>query len=126
MGATIRLMRYGKRNQPSYRIVVLDKRKKRDGEYLEKIGLYDPAKQKDAVIIDTKRVEYWLSRGAQLSEGLSKLIKHKKKPGKKKYKKSTKKAVKKVPANKKAAKETKATKTKKNFTPVTKQPAQEA
>lgn len=75
MAATIRLMRFGKPKTPFYRIVVLDKRKKRDGSYLEKIGQYNPLKEPRELILSKSRFEYWKSVGAQISEGMSKLLK---------------------------------------------------
>ena len=78
MAATIRLMRFGKRKNPFYRIVVLDKRKKRDGAYLEKIGLYRPFEIKNNILIEKSRFDYWIEKGAELSEGLQRLLKNKK------------------------------------------------
>lgn len=78
MAVAIRLMRFGKRGNPSYRIVVLDKRSKRDGAYLEKIGTYQPMTEPGKLELIKERFEYWTSRGAQLSEGMTKLLKSKK------------------------------------------------
>jgi len=75
MSVTIRLMRFGKRDFPSYRIVALDKRKKRNGAYLENIGTYNPLKEKDELTINREKLDKWLQRGAQLSEGMAKLAK---------------------------------------------------
>ena len=72
-------MRFGKRNSPTYRIVALDKRKKRDGSYIEKIGTYNPMKKIAEFNVQQERLEYWISRGAQVSEGMRKLLKHFKK-----------------------------------------------
>jgi len=79
MAVALRLMRFGKRKQPYYRIVALDKRKKRDGAYIEKIGIYHPLLEKDTIQINKERFEFWKSKGAQLSEGLQKLLTHPKK-----------------------------------------------
>lgn len=73
MATTIRLMRVGKKGTSSYRIVVLDKRKKRDGAYLEKIGFYNPKINPPVLNLKKDRLEYWLSQGATISEGLKKL-----------------------------------------------------
>lgn len=78
MAVAIRLMRFGKRGNPTYRIVVLDKRKKRDGAYIEKIGTYQPMTEPGKLELMKERFEYWTSRGAQLSEGMTKLLKSKK------------------------------------------------
>lgn len=73
MPATIRLMRVGKKGKPSYRIVVMDKRKKRNGAYLEKIGFYNPLTNPPTITIDRVRFDYWLSKGSIISAGLRKL-----------------------------------------------------
>lgn len=79
MSATMRLMRMGKRKQPFYRIIVLDKRKKQKGSYIEKIGQYDPLKDPQEIIINKARYDDWVLKGVQMSEGFSRLIKSKKK-----------------------------------------------
>ncbi len=79
MAVTIRLMRFGKKGHPSYRIVALDKRKKRDGAYLEKVGTYEPMAQPAKILINDERLKYWLSKGAEISEGMRKLLKRKNK-----------------------------------------------
>ncbi|MCA9372246.1 30S ribosomal protein S16 [Candidatus Woesebacteria bacterium] len=78
MAVTLRLMRFGKKHRPYYRIVALDKRKKRDGAYKEKVGSYDPMKEPAEVLIDKAKYEYWTSKGAIISEGLRRLLKNKK------------------------------------------------
>ncbi|MFW6143593.1 MAG: 30S ribosomal protein S16, partial [Patescibacteria group bacterium] len=52
----IRLKRTGKRNAPSYRIVVMDSKKPRDGKAIEELGYYNPAKDPDRVEIDEERL----------------------------------------------------------------------
>jgi small subunit ribosomal protein S16 len=76
MAVTIRLMRFGKKHYPTYRIVAIDKRKKRDGSYIEKIGTYQPMLETDKVQIDQERLKYWQNNGAQFSEGVAKLMKN--------------------------------------------------
>ena len=71
-------MRFGKKKQPTYRIVVLDKRKKRDGGYIEKIGFYNPMTEPATIDLDREKFNDWRSKGAQLSEGLRKLLKARK------------------------------------------------
>lgn len=71
-------MRFGKRKQPTYRIVAIDKRKKRDGSYIEKVGFYNPMTEPATVTIDQTKFDSWVSKGAELSEGMRKLLKHKK------------------------------------------------
>ena len=64
----IRLARIGKKKQPFYRIVVLDKRKPRNGRTVEIVGTYDPLKKPALVEMNAERVKYWLSVGAQPSD----------------------------------------------------------
>ena len=64
----IRLARFGKKKQPFYRIVVLDKRKPRNGRTVEVVGTYDPLKNPALINLDAERVKYWLSVGAQPSD----------------------------------------------------------
>ena len=78
MSATIRLMKFGKRGYPTYRIVVLDKRKKRDGSYLEKMGTYNPHTEPATLVIDDVKLQAWLQKGAQVSEGMRRLLKNRK------------------------------------------------
>lgn len=68
----IRLRRMGLRNRPTYRVVVIDSHKARDGKYLEAVGHYDPrTKHLD---LDSERISHWLSRGAQASDTVSRLV----------------------------------------------------
>lgn len=76
MAVALRLMRFGKKKFPFYRIVALDRRQKRDGAYIEKIGQYDPMKEHANIEINKVRFDYWQSQGAQISEGLTRLIKN--------------------------------------------------
>ncbi|MFH0773329.1 MAG: 30S ribosomal protein S16 [bacterium] len=78
MSVTIRLMKFGKRGYPTYRIVVLDKRKKRDGSYLEKMGTYNPHTEPATFIIDDAKLQEWLKKGAQVSAGMKRLLKNRK------------------------------------------------
>ena len=70
----IRLMRMGKRKQPSYRVVVADSRSARDGRIIEAIGNYQPRQEPSVVSIDTERALYWLEQGAQPSSAVKKLL----------------------------------------------------
>ncbi len=70
----IRLMRVGKRKQPSYRVVVADARSPRDGRIIEAIGHYQPREEPSGVTIDTDRALYWLKNGAQPSDQVRKLL----------------------------------------------------
>ena len=75
MAVAIKLIRYGKKGQPSYRIVAIDKREKRNGPYIEKIGLYNPITNPPQLTINKERYDYWVMKGAELSEGMIKLKK---------------------------------------------------
>jgi small subunit ribosomal protein S16 len=79
MAVTIRLMRFGKKGYAAYRIVALDKRKKRDGSYIEKVGEYNPMQNPAKILIKKERFDYWTKNGAEISEGVQKLLKHPKK-----------------------------------------------
>ena len=74
---SIRLSRAGAKNNPFYHIVVTDKRSKRDGRYIERVGFYNPfAKGQEEVLrIDEPRVSCWQEQGAQVSPRVAKLIK---------------------------------------------------
>ncbi|HEX2294488.1 MAG TPA: 30S ribosomal protein S16 [Actinomycetota bacterium] len=70
----IRLMRVGKRKQPSYRVVVADSRSPRDGRIIEAIGHYHPRQEPSLVSIDEDRALYWLQQGAQPSDQVRQLL----------------------------------------------------
>ena len=73
----IRLARIGKKKQPFYRIVVLDKRKPRNGRTVEIVGTYDPLKNPALIQLNAERVKYWLSVGAQPSDTVRSFFKAK-------------------------------------------------
>lgn len=75
MSVSIRLTRGGAKKKPSYRIVVLDSRKKRDGEYLDKIGHYNPCVNPAEIVIDREKLEKWMAQGAQCSDTVASLVK---------------------------------------------------
>ena len=70
----IRLMRVGKKKQPSYRIVVADARSPRDGAYVDKVGFYNPRTDPPTIQIDEEKALYWLRRGAQPSEPVKRML----------------------------------------------------
>lgn len=86
----LRLRRMGANDQPFYRIVAVDSRKKRDGKYIECIGWYDPKPTPSKIKIETDRALYWLGVGAQPSDTVRSLmrkagilqIRHERKTGK--------------------------------------------
>ncbi|HKO98650.1 MAG TPA: 30S ribosomal protein S16 [Pyrinomonadaceae bacterium] len=71
----IKLMRTGAKKQPSYRVVVKEKQSKRDGAYLENLGTYNPTREPAEVKLKMDRVRYWISKGAQPTDTVSRLIK---------------------------------------------------
>ncbi len=74
MSVKIRLMRVGKKKQPSYRVVVADGRSPRDGRYIEIIGHYQPRQEPSGFDIQEDKVLDWLSKGAQPSEQVHRLL----------------------------------------------------
>ncbi len=75
MATKIRLKRLGKIRSPHYRVVVMDSRTKRDGKAIEEIGIYHPKNDPSVIRIDSDRVQYWLSVGAQPTEAVVALLK---------------------------------------------------
>jgi small subunit ribosomal protein S16 len=74
---TIRLARGGAKKRPFYHIVVTDSRMPRDGRYIERLGFYNPRATGGEVglNINQERIEHWVSKGAQTSDRVSKLLK---------------------------------------------------
>ena len=70
----IRLARIGARKQPYYRVVVIDKERARNGRSVEVVGLYNPRTNPATVDLKRDRIEYWVSKGAQLSDTVSRLL----------------------------------------------------
>ena len=74
MAVKIRLARHGSKKNPIYRVVVADSRVPRDGRTIEEIGRYKPQMQPSLVEIDADRAREWLSRGAQPTDTVRKLL----------------------------------------------------
>ena len=73
----VRLSRAGAKKRPYYHIVVMDKRDRRDGRCLERIGSYQPSLEtEDRIKLDHERLEHWISKGAQISERVKFLKKY--------------------------------------------------
>ena len=70
----IRLARVGKKKQPSYRVVIAESRFPRDGRYLEIVGIYNPRTDPTTFEVDADKVRDWLSKGAQPTERVQKLL----------------------------------------------------
>jgi small subunit ribosomal protein S16 len=75
MAVKIRLRQQGRKNRQTFRLVVTDIRNPRDGKYLETLGSYDPHSPKLNLQLNTERLNYWLSKGAELSPSAEKLVK---------------------------------------------------
>jgi small subunit ribosomal protein S16 len=74
LAVKIRLMRVGKKKQPTYRIVVADGRKPRDGRFIEILGQYAPREEPSIVNLNNERALHWLNNGAQPTETAAKLL----------------------------------------------------
>ena len=72
----IRLSRTGARKQPLYRIVVIEKERARNGLPVEVVGTYNPRTNPGTIDLKRDRVDYWVSKGAQMSERVGKLVKY--------------------------------------------------
>ncbi|MCI0402115.1 MAG: 30S ribosomal protein S16 [Acidobacteria bacterium] len=70
----IRLARTGARKQPHYRIVVIEKARARNGRCVEIVGTYNPRTSPATVDLKRERIDHWVSKGAQLSGTVSKLV----------------------------------------------------
>ncbi len=70
----IRMARFGARKQPYYRVVVIDKERARNGRSVEVVGTYNPRTNPASFEVKRDRIEYWRSKGAQLSPTLIRLL----------------------------------------------------
>jgi len=71
----IRLAQAGTTNRKTYRIVAIEEGKQRNGKHVEILGFYNPLIKPAQIQIDKKRVEYWVSVGAQITPAVAKLMK---------------------------------------------------
>lgn len=74
MAVKLRLMRMGKKKQPTYRIVAADARSPRNGRFIEIVGAYDPRPDPSVVRVDNERALHWLRHGAQPTDRVRKLL----------------------------------------------------
>lgn len=74
MAVKMRLTRMGDKKSPFYRIIVCDSRKARDGEYIDKIGHYNPLSQPVEIKIDAEKAKKWLANGVQPTETVKSLL----------------------------------------------------
>jgi small subunit ribosomal protein S16 len=70
----IRLRRMGARNRPFYRFVVSDSRRVPNAPAIDEIGFWDPSRQPAKLEVDRDRIDYWVKRGAGLSDSVRKLV----------------------------------------------------
>ena len=77
MAVKLRLTRVGSKKNPVYRIVAADSRSPRDGKFLEIVGRYNPQTDPSTIELDEERVRDWLSKGAQPSATVARLLKTK-------------------------------------------------
>lgn len=74
MAVHIRLQRFGAKKSPFYRIIVTDSRAKRDGQYLEQVGTYNPMSEPSEIKLDLARVDHWIGTGAKPTDTTASLI----------------------------------------------------
>jgi small subunit ribosomal protein S16 len=77
LAVKLRLTRVGSKKNPIYRIVAADSRSPRDGKFLEIVGRYNPQTDPSTIEFDEERIRHWLSKGAQPSNTVQKLLKAK-------------------------------------------------
>lgn len=81
MAVTLRLTRVGGKKTPFYRLVAAHKRAKRDGRFIEQIGIYDPLREPPEIKIDSARLDHWLKAGALPSQTVNELIRKTRRSG---------------------------------------------
>ncbi len=74
MAVKIRLMRVGKKKQPTYRVVVADSHSPRDGRFIEILGQYEPRREPSLVQIDADKALAWIEKGAQPTARAGKIL----------------------------------------------------
>ena len=70
----IRLARTGARKQPYYRVVVIEKERARNGRPVEVVGTYNPRTSPASIELKRERIDYWVSKGAKMSDRVSKIM----------------------------------------------------
>lgn len=74
MSVVIRLSKVGRKGEARYRLVVSEKRTRRDGKPIEILGWFEKREKAQKKQINKKRYDYWISQGARPSETVSKLV----------------------------------------------------
>lgn len=82
LAVKIRMKRGGTNNRNFWRIVVSEAKMPRDGRFIEEIGYYDPLPKEEKFVVKQERLEYWLSKGAQLTASMKTLLKRAKRKAK--------------------------------------------
>jgi len=77
LAVKLRLTRVGSKKNPVYRIVAADSRSPRDGKFLEIVGRYNPQTDPSTIELDEDRIRDWISKGAQPSQTVKRLLKAK-------------------------------------------------
>ncbi|MCG3140599.1 MAG: 30S ribosomal protein S16 [Anaerolineae bacterium] len=75
MATKIKLTRKGMKKQPTYRVVIQEERSKRDGKYIENLGVYDPRQNPPLIQLKADRVNHWLKAGATPTDSVGRLLK---------------------------------------------------
>ncbi len=70
----IRLKRTGARKKPQYRVVVIEKERARNGRPVEVVGTYNPRSTPAAIDLKRERIDYWVSKGAKLSDRVTRIV----------------------------------------------------
>ncbi len=81
MATVIRYSRHGSKKRPFYRIVVQDKTAPRDGRFIDRIGTFDPIKGDASLALSTPKLDYWVSKGAQMSDAVKSQVRKSRKLG---------------------------------------------
>lgn len=74
----IRLTRKGAKKKPTYRVVVIDRKRARDGRFVEIVGHYNPRSAPVEIVLKAERIQYWLKQGAQPSDTVRSLLRRQK------------------------------------------------
>jgi small subunit ribosomal protein S16 len=77
LAVKLRLTRVGSKKNPVYRIVAADSRSPRDGKFIEIVGRYNPQTDPSTIEFDEEKIRHWLSKGAQPSNTVQRLLKAK-------------------------------------------------
>lgn len=74
MPVKLRLRRMGAKKKPTYRVVVADSRSPRNGRFIETVGLYNPLTNPPTTSVNSEKVRYWLSHGAQPTDAVRRIL----------------------------------------------------